>query len=178
MRRLHLITVIPSVADIDLELSASDRDRLLESMKSRGEELLAKAREQMKALGVSDGEHGPGNGALARAGDRILAEKEKIDLIVIGSRGRSANQRFLSAAWRRMWCATATLRVRGEGARAGYKELRTQGSGGNIGPLFLFRTGLRYNGAHEDPGQTLPRLRTLYPPSRSFSDFSRTKSFA
>jgi len=51
--QLTLITVIPSVADIDLELSASDRDRLLESMKSRGEELLAKAKEQMKSLGVS-----------------------------------------------------------------------------------------------------------------------------
>lgn len=92
--QLHLITVIPSVADIDLELSASDRDRLLESMKSRGEELLAKAREQMKSLGVS-----MVNTILATApspAQEIVsyAEKEKIDLIVIGGRGRSANQRF------------------------------------------------------------------------------------
>lgn len=91
---LHLITVIPSVADIDLELSASDRDRLLESLKSRGEELLAKAEEQMRSLGVSNV-----STILATApspAQEIVsyAEKEKIDLIVIGSRGRSANQRF------------------------------------------------------------------------------------
>ena len=92
--QLTLITVIPSVADIDLELSASDRDKLLESMKSRGEELLAKAKEQMKSLGV-----GKVNTVLATAPSPAMeivsyAEKEKIDLIVIGSRGRSANQRF------------------------------------------------------------------------------------
>jgi nucleotide-binding universal stress UspA family protein len=88
--QLHLITV----ADIDLELSASDRDRLLESLKSRGEELLAKAKEQMRSLGA-----GTVNTVLATApspAQEIVsyAEKEKIDLIVIGSRGRSANQRF------------------------------------------------------------------------------------
>jgi len=92
--QLHLITVIPSVADIDLELSASDRDRLLESMKSRGEELLARAEEQMQSLGVSRV-----STILATAPSPAMeivsyAEKEKIDLIVIGSRGRSANQRF------------------------------------------------------------------------------------
>jgi nucleotide-binding universal stress UspA family protein len=92
--QLHLITVIPSVADIDLELSASDRDRLLESLKSRGEELLAKAKEHMRSLGVSKV-----NTVLATApspAQEIVsyAEKEKIDLIVIGGRGRSANQRF------------------------------------------------------------------------------------
>lgn len=92
--QLTLITIIPSVADIDLELSASDRDRLLESLKSRGEELLAKAKEQMKSLGVSKV-----NTVLATAPSPAMeivsyAEKEKIDLIVIGSRGRSANQRF------------------------------------------------------------------------------------
>ncbi len=92
--QLYLITVIPSVADIDLELSASDRDRLLESMKKRGGELLEKAREQIKSYGVSKV-----NTVLATAPSPAMeivsyAEKEKIDLIVIGSRGRSANQRF------------------------------------------------------------------------------------
>jgi len=91
---LYLLSVIPSVADIDLELSASDRDRLLESMKIRGEELLAKAKEQMKSLGVSKV-----NTILATAASPAMeivsyAEKEKIDLIVIGSRGKNANQKF------------------------------------------------------------------------------------
>jgi nucleotide-binding universal stress UspA family protein len=35
--QVYIMTVIPSVADIELELSASERDRLLESMKKRGE---------------------------------------------------------------------------------------------------------------------------------------------
>ena len=50
--QVYIMTVIPSVADIELELSASERDRLLESMKKRGEELLAKAAELIKSLGV------------------------------------------------------------------------------------------------------------------------------
>lgn len=92
--RLYLITVIPSVADIDLELSASERDRLLESMKKRGEELLAKSSDLMKSYGVS-----AVNTVLATAPSPAqeivsFAEKEKIDLIVIGSRGRGANARF------------------------------------------------------------------------------------
>jgi len=92
--QLYLITVIPSVADIDLELSASERNRLLESMKKQGEELLAKSTELMKACGV-----GKVNTVLATAPSPAqeivsFAEKEKIDLIVIGSRGRNANSRF------------------------------------------------------------------------------------
>ncbi len=92
--RIYLITVIPSIADIDLELSASERDRLLESMKKRGEELLAKSSDLMKSHGVS-----VVNTVLATAPSPAqeivsFAEKEKIDLIVIGSRGRGANARF------------------------------------------------------------------------------------
>jgi nucleotide-binding universal stress UspA family protein len=92
--QVHILTVIPSVADIDLELSASDRDRLLESMKKRGEELLAKAAELIKSLGVNHV-----NTILATApspAQEIVAfsEKEKIDLVVIGSRGKNANQKF------------------------------------------------------------------------------------
>jgi len=35
--KILILNVIPSVADVDLELSASERDRLLESLKRRGE---------------------------------------------------------------------------------------------------------------------------------------------
>jgi len=91
---MHLITVIPSVADIDLELSASDRDRLLESLKKQGEELLAKASALMKSFGVNHV-----NTVLATAPSPAqeivsFAEKEKIDLIVIGSRGKNATEKF------------------------------------------------------------------------------------
>jgi len=92
--QLYLITIIPSVADIDLELSASERDRLLESLKNRGEELLTKSKDMMKSLGVEKV-----NTVLATApspAQEIVsyAEKEKMDLIVIGSRGRNANHKF------------------------------------------------------------------------------------
>ena len=93
--KIFILNVIPSVADVDLELSASERDRLLESLKRRGEDLLAKAKDQMKSLGVTDI-----NTVLATADSPAqeivsFAEKEKIDLIVIGSKGKSATARFL-----------------------------------------------------------------------------------
>ena len=92
--QVYIMTVIPSVADIDLELSASERDRLLESMKKRGEELLIKATELIKSLGVNQV-----NTVLATAPSPAqeivaFAERERVDLIVIGSRGRNATQRF------------------------------------------------------------------------------------
>ena len=92
--QVYIMTVIPSVADIELELSASERDRLLESMKKRGEELLAKAVELIKSFGVDHV-----NTVLATAPSPAqeivaFAEREKADLIIIGSRGRNATQRF------------------------------------------------------------------------------------
>ena len=92
--QVYIMTVIPSVADIDLELSASERDRLLESMKKRGEELLVKAAELIKSLDVNQV-----NTVLATAPSPAqeivaFAERERIDLIIIGSRGRNATQRF------------------------------------------------------------------------------------
>lgn len=90
----YLITVIPSVADIDLELSASDRDRLFDSMKVRGEEILAKAKAVCKSCGVA-----VVNTVLAISPSPAqeivsFAEKEKVDLVVIGSKGRNASSRF------------------------------------------------------------------------------------
>ena len=93
--KIYILSAVASVADVDLELSASDRDRLLESLKRRGEDLLAKARDQMKSHGAAD------INTVLVAGDSpaqeivAFAEKEKIDLIVIGSKGKSATARFL-----------------------------------------------------------------------------------
>ena len=93
--KIFILNVSPSVADVDLELTASERDRLLQSLKRRGEDLLAKAKDQMKTHGVTDI-----NTVLATADSPAqeivsFAEKEKIDLIVIGSKGKSATARFL-----------------------------------------------------------------------------------
>ncbi len=89
-----LLTIVPSVADIDLELTASERDRLLQSLKQRGEELLARGREQMMAYGVPSvatvvvSAPSPAHEIVS------FAERERIDLIVIGSQGRNASRRF------------------------------------------------------------------------------------
>ncbi len=93
--KIHILNVIASVADVDLELSASDRDRLLESLKRRGEDLLAKAKDQMKAHGVTDISTVLVTGDSPAQEIVAFAEKEKIDLIVIGSKGKSATARFL-----------------------------------------------------------------------------------
>ncbi len=92
--QLYLITVIPSVADIDLELSASERDRILESMKKRGEELLSRSSDLIKSCGVDRVSTVLASAPSPAQEIVSFAEKEKINLIVIGSRGRNANHRF------------------------------------------------------------------------------------
>ena len=89
-----IMTIIPSVADIDLELSPSERDRLLESMKRRGEDVLKKAVELSKSRGVTKVNTVLSTAASAAHEIVNFSEKEKIDLIVIGSKGLGATARF------------------------------------------------------------------------------------
>lgn len=93
--KIFILNVVPSVADVDLELSASERDKLLESLKRRGEDLLAKAKDQMKAHGVADINTVLVTGDSPAQEIVAFGEKEKTDLIVIGSKGKSATARFL-----------------------------------------------------------------------------------
>ena len=92
---ISLMTVTPFISGLDLEISAVAMDSLNESMKSRGEGVLAKAQDILKAEGVT------AKTILASsisAADDIIgfAEKEKMDLIIIGSRGLgSAATRFI-----------------------------------------------------------------------------------
>ena len=92
---ISLMTVTPFISGLDLEISAGAMDKLNESMKSRGEEVLGKAQGILTAEGVS------AKTILASsisAADDIIsfAEKEKMDLIIIGSRGLgSAATRFI-----------------------------------------------------------------------------------
>jgi len=93
--KTYIIHVTPSVADIDLELSASDRDRLLESMKKRGEDILRKGSDSLRSAGARDV-----SSVLTTAESTAYeivnyAEREKIDLIIIGSKGTAASPRFL-----------------------------------------------------------------------------------
>jgi len=92
---IYLMTVTPFVSGFDLEISAKEMDSLNESMKRRGEEVLAKAQGILTAEGVT------AKTVLASsisAADDIVsfAEKEKVDLVIIGSRGLgSAATRFI-----------------------------------------------------------------------------------
>jgi nucleotide-binding universal stress UspA family protein len=83
---ITFITVTAFIPGLDLEISAKELDSLTEKMKRSGEEILEKAQAALKADSVSS------RSILASsisAADEIIsvAEKEKVDLIVIGNRG-------------------------------------------------------------------------------------------
>jgi nucleotide-binding universal stress UspA family protein len=100
---ISLMTVTPFISGLDLEISASAMDKLNESMKSRGEEVLAKAQAILKAGGASAKTI---LSSSISAPDEIIsfAEKEKTDLIIIGSRG-------LGGAATRFFMGSVALKV-------------------------------------------------------------------
>jgi nucleotide-binding universal stress UspA family protein len=83
---IYLMTVTPFISGLDLEISAGAMDKLNEGMKSRGEEVLKKAQDILSAEGISAKTV---LSSSTSAADEIIgfAEKEKVDLIIIGSRG-------------------------------------------------------------------------------------------
>ena len=91
---IYIMTVTPYVADVDLELSAVERDRLLESMKKRGEDVLEKAVNLLKSFGASYIRTVLASSTSPAEEIVNFAGSEKIDLIVIGSKGMGATERF------------------------------------------------------------------------------------
>lgn len=83
---IYLMTVVPFISGLDLELTASAKDSLENSLKSRGEEILKQAQEILSQEGISAKTI---IASAISAADEIItfAEKEKVDLIIIGSRG-------------------------------------------------------------------------------------------
>ena len=83
---VYLMTVSPFISGLDLEISAGAMESLNASMKSRGEEVLLKAQGILTAEGISV--KTILSSSISAADDIVgFAEKEKADLIVIGSRG-------------------------------------------------------------------------------------------
>ncbi len=91
---IYLINVVPYIGGMDLEISASEREKFKESMEKRADYIVQQACgilavenviASCKTIVVS-----------TSVPDAIIdfAEKEKIDLIVIGSRGLSLASRF------------------------------------------------------------------------------------
>ncbi len=92
---IYLMTVIPFISGLDLELTASARESLESKMKARGEEILKQAQDILSAEGVTASTI---ISSAVSVADEIIdfAEKEKVDLIIIGSRGiGGAATRFL-----------------------------------------------------------------------------------
>jgi nucleotide-binding universal stress UspA family protein len=92
---VYVMTVTPYVADVDLELSPAERDLLLGSMKRRGEEVLAKATDLLKAYGVNYIRTVLSTSTSPAQEIVSFAENEQVDLIVIGSRGLGTTARFV-----------------------------------------------------------------------------------
>ncbi len=83
---IHLMTVTPFIPGMDLEITAREMESLTESMKRRGEEVLEQAQGILKSEGVSS--HTVLSSAVSAAEEILsFAEKEKVDLIIIGNRG-------------------------------------------------------------------------------------------
>lgn len=91
---IYLVNVVPFIAGMDLELSARKREDLLEDMKKAGEEVLQKAGNFLKSEGTAS--HTILSTASNAAEEIIsIVEKEKIDLVIIGSRGLTGAARFM-----------------------------------------------------------------------------------
>jgi nucleotide-binding universal stress UspA family protein len=88
-----LLAIIPVYPGIDLEITARARDSLQNKLSSQAESELAKAKGLFQAGGIIPKAMTVESGAIA---DEIvtIAEQEKMDLIVIGSRGLGATGRF------------------------------------------------------------------------------------
>jgi nucleotide-binding universal stress UspA family protein len=95
---ITIITVAPFVPGIDLEISAKEMSSLNESMKRRGEDVLEKAKGILTAEGITA--RTVLSSAVSAADEIIgLAEKEKMDLIVIGNRGLGGEEtRFFTGS--------------------------------------------------------------------------------
>ncbi len=83
---ITLMTVTPFISGLDLEISAKEIESINETMRRNGEDVLAKAKNILSAEGVNAKTI---LSSAISAADEILntAEKEKIDLIIIGNRG-------------------------------------------------------------------------------------------
>lgn len=91
---IYLINVVPFIEWIDLEVSAHYRDKIKEDLGKKGEHIVQQACGILTAADIIV--NCKTVVASASVPDAIVdfAEKEKIDLIIIGSRGLGPSARF------------------------------------------------------------------------------------
>jgi nucleotide-binding universal stress UspA family protein len=91
---IHLLNVTHHISDFDFELVPRDREVLRDSLTKRSEDLLGKAAEFLKSQGLTNITTVILKGASASNEIVEYAEKEKMNLIIIGARGMSEQARF------------------------------------------------------------------------------------
>ena len=91
---LFVLTVVPSFEAFDLELSASSRDTLKRDFEAKGGKVVNRSCDIATGEGVTV--HCKAEVSATNVPDAIVAfaEKEGVDLVVIGSRGLSPASRF------------------------------------------------------------------------------------
>jgi nucleotide-binding universal stress UspA family protein len=89
-----LLTVVPTIVDVDLEISAGERERVIERLEKQGEVILKQAIDVLYAGNLDA--HCRKLMSSVSVADAIIdyAEKEDADLIIIGSRGLSPSSRL------------------------------------------------------------------------------------
>jgi len=92
---IYVMNVIPHISDVDLELTAADRELVRKGFERRGEDLLKKSKELLGSQGVSKITTVLLKGASPAREIVEYAKQEKIALIIIGSRGITEEARFL-----------------------------------------------------------------------------------
>ncbi|MCK7472346.1 MAG: universal stress protein [Desulfomicrobium escambiense] len=114
---IHLLNVIHQVADFDFEVVPRDREAISEGFEKRATDLLSKAREYLQGQGLKNIKAVILTGASPSAEIIDYAEKEKMNLIIIGARGMSEQARFLLGSESPeggQVCALLRLRRQGE----------------------------------------------------------------
>jgi nucleotide-binding universal stress UspA family protein len=91
---LFVLSVVPSFEAFDLELSASSRDTLKKDFEAKGGKVVNRSCDIATGEGVKV--HCKAEVSATNVPDAIVAfaEKENVDLVVIGSRGLSPASRF------------------------------------------------------------------------------------
>ncbi|MDP2167453.1 MAG: universal stress protein [Thermodesulfovibrionales bacterium] len=91
---IYLINVTPYIEFVDLEISASEREKLTQSMEKRSDDIVNQACKMLSAQDVIA--TCKTVTASVSVPDAIIdfAEKEKINLIIIGSRGLGTSKKF------------------------------------------------------------------------------------
>jgi nucleotide-binding universal stress UspA family protein len=91
---LFLLTVVPSTAGFDLELSADSQEKIRAEFEAQGAKVINRACDIAHGEGVKVSCKGENTAPSIPEAIVAFAEKEQVDLIVIGTKGLGPTSRF------------------------------------------------------------------------------------